>query len=108
MLKLGIIFAFAAVAEIAGCFLTFAVLRENKPFWLLIPAGLSLFTFAWLLSIPDGPAGRTYAAYGGIYIVAALIWIWKVEGVIPDKWDITGAVICLIGTAVIALGPRGL
>lgn len=106
-MKLGMIYMFAALAEITGCYLTFIVLREHKSAWLLIPAVFSLCAFAWLLSLPSGPAGRTYAAYGGIYVVAAVVWMWKAEGVLPDRWDLVGAAISIFGMGVIAFGPRG-
>jgi len=98
----------AAVAEIAGCFAFWAWLRLEKPMWWLIPGIASLILFAYLLTRVDTQfAGRAYAAYGGIYIVASLIWLWAIEGRMPDRWDVTGGAICLIGAAVILWGPRG-
>ncbi len=68
---------------------------------------VSLALFAWLLTfVESDAAGRAYAAYGGVYIVAPLGWIWAVEGLRPDRWDVTGAALCLLGAAVILLGPR--
>jgi small multidrug resistance family-3 protein len=97
----------AAVAEIAGCFTFWAWLRLGKPVWWLIPGTLSLLVFAYLLTLVDiAAAGRAYAAYGGIYIVSSLAWLWGIEGVRPDRWDLIGAVICLSGAAVIIAGPR--
>ena len=97
----------AAVAEIAGCFAFWAWLRLGKPAWWLAPGLLSLALFAWLLTLVESEAaGRAYAAYGGVYIVASLLWLWLAEGVRPDRWDIAGASICLIGAAVIIAGPR--
>jgi small multidrug resistance family-3 protein len=100
-------YAGAALAEIAGCFSFWAWLRLDKsPIWL-IPGVASLALFAYLLTLVDSDAaGRTYAAYGGVYIVASVLWLWIVEGSRPDRWDISGAVICLVGTAVILIGPR--
>lgn len=102
-----LIFVAAACAEIAGCFAFWAWLRlDRSPLWL-VPGSLSLLLFAYLLTLVDSEAaGRTYAAYGGIYIVASLIWLWAVEGLRPDRWDIAGATLCLIGAAVIIAGPR--
>jgi len=102
-----LIFVAAACAEIAGCFAFWAWLRlDRSPLWL-VPGSLSLLLFAYLLTLADSEAaGRTYAAYGGIYIVASLIWLWAVEGLRPDRWDIAGATLCLIGAAVIIAGPR--
>jgi len=97
----------AAVAEIAGCFSFWAWLRLGKSAWWLLPGMLSLAAFAYLLTLVDAEhAGRSYAAYGGIYIAAALGWLWLAEGVRPDRWDLIGAAICLVGTGVILFGPR--
>ncbi|MDQ0562180.1 small multidrug resistance family-3 protein [Rhizobium mesoamericanum] len=103
-----IIYAAAAVFEIAGCFAFWALLRRAKPIWWLIPGTASLALFAWLLTmIPSEAAGRTFAAYGGVYIVASLMWLWIVESRVPDRWDIGGAIVCLFGTAMILFAPRG-
>jgi small multidrug resistance family-3 protein len=102
-----VVYVVASLAEIAGCFAFWAWLRLGKsPFWLA-PGIVSLMLFAWLLTRVDSDAaGRAYAAYGGIYICASLVWLWAVEGVRPDRWDVSGAALCLIGTCVILLGPR--
>jgi small multidrug resistance family-3 protein len=102
-----LIYIGAALAEIAGCFAFWAWLRMGKsPLWLA-PGVVSLILFAWLLTRVDSDAaGRAYAAYGGIYICASLAWLWAVEGVRPDRWDVSGAALCLIGTCIILLGPR--
>jgi small multidrug resistance family-3 protein len=106
-MKTAAIYIGAALAEIAGCFAFWAWLRLDKPAWVLVPGLVSLALFAWLLTFADSSAaGRAYAAYGGVYICASLAWLWAAEGVRPDRWDVTGAVICLIGTAVILFGPR--
>ncbi|ACL61269.1 YnfA family protein [Methylobacterium nodulans] len=98
----------AALAEIAGCFAVWAWLRLGRsPLWLG-PGLASLALFAVLLTrVESGAAGRAYAAYGGVYIAASLVWLWGVEGQRPDRWDLGGAALCLAGTAVILLGPRG-
>jgi small multidrug resistance family-3 protein len=97
----------AAVLEIAGCFAFWAWLRMGRSAWWVAPGLLCLVGFAWLLTrIDTDHAGRAYAAYGGIYIACSLAWLWAVEGVRPDRWDLTGAAICTIGAAVILLGPR--
>jgi small multidrug resistance family-3 protein len=102
-------FAGAAVLEIAGCFAFWSWLRLDKPALWLVPGIIALAGFAWLLTIADSPfAGRAYAAYGGIYIAAALIWGWMIEGHKPDTWDLTGAALCLAGMAVILFAPRSL
>lgn len=102
-----IAFVGAALAEIAGCFAFWAWARLNaSPLWL-VPGLLSLIAFASLLTLVDTPAaGRAYAAYGGIYVVASLVWLRIVEGVEPDRWDVAGALLCLAGMGVILYGPR--
>jgi small multidrug resistance family-3 protein len=107
MPKTLIIYFAAALAEIGGCFSFWLWLREGRTGWWIAPGVVSLVIFAWLLTRVDtSAAGRAYAAYGGIYVCASLAWLWRVEGVVPDCWDIVGAGICLIGTAIILLGPR--
>lgn len=97
----------AALAEIAGCFAFWAWLRAGKSILWLIPGMASLALFAYLLTLAEvAAAGRAYAAYGGIYITASLGWLWLVEGVRPDRWDVTGSVMCLIGMAIILYGHR--
>ncbi|MEQ8393486.1 MAG: YnfA family protein [Thalassospira sp.] len=97
----------AAIAEIAGCFAFWAWLRSGKSALWIIPGIASLILFAWLLTRVDaGFAGRAYAAYGGIYIAASVFWLWAVERVMPDRWDLTGMAICLIGAGVILFAPR--
>jgi small multidrug resistance family-3 protein len=101
------IFALAAFAEIAGCFAFWAVLRLGKPVWWLLPGVLSLILFAYLLTRADAAfAGRAFAAYGGVYIAASLGWLWVVEGTRPDRWDLAGTAVCLLGAAVILFAPR--
>ena len=101
------IYLAAAVLEIAGCFAFWAWLRLDKPIWLLVPGISALALFASLLALTDtAHAGRAYAAYGGIYILSALCWLYLVEGVRPDRWDIAGASLCIVGAAIILWGPR--
>lgn len=101
------IYVAAALAEIGGCFAFWAWLRLGKSIWWLAPGVVSLVLFAYLLTlVPSDAAGRAYAAYGGVYIIASLVWLWAMEGVRPDRWDIAGAALCLIGAAVILFGPR--
>lgn len=107
VIKTAIIYIAAAFFEIAGCFSFWIWLREGKTGWWLAPGVVSLVLFAGLLTQLDtAAAGRAYAAYGGVYIVASLLWLLVVEDVRPDRWDILGALICLMGAAVILFGPR--
>ena len=100
-------YALAAIAEIAGCFAFWAWLKlDRSPLWL-IPGVASLALFAYLLTRVDSDAaGRAYAAYGGVYIAAAILWLWLVEQKAPDRWDLIGAAVCLSGAALILMGPR--
>ena len=105
-LQTGLIYALAALAEIAGCFSFWAWLRLDKSAWWVAPGMVSLAIFAWLLTLVDtSAAGRAFAAYGGVYIAASLIWLWSVEGARPDRWAIIGAAICLVGAGLILMGP---
>ena len=97
----------AALAAIAGCFAFWAWLRLDRSPWWLIPGVAALCLFAYLLTLVDAEhAGRTYAAYGGVYILSALGWLWIAEGVEPDRWDVIGVAICLVGASIILWGPR--
>jgi small multidrug resistance family-3 protein len=100
------LFVLTAVAEIAGCYLPYLWLRRGRSALLLVPAALSLAAFAWLLTLHPTAAGRTYAAYGGVYVATALVWLWIVDGVTPDRWDLIGVGVTLIGMAIIAFSPR--
>lgn len=108
LLQTAALFLLTAIAEIIGCYLPYLWLKKEGSAWLLIPAALALAAFAWLLTLhPTGAAGRTYAAYGGVYIGTALFWLWFVENQKPDRWDFLGVSFCLVGVALIVLGPRG-
>lgn len=100
------LFGLTALAEIVGCYLPWLWLNQRAPVWVLAPAALSLALFAWLLTLHPHAAGRVYAAYGGVYIATAVLWLWLIDGVRPDRWDVTGALIALAGVAVIYFGPR--
>lgn len=100
------LFVVTAFAEILGCYLPYLWLRKGSPTWVLLPAALALAAFAWLLTLHPTGAGRTYAAYGGVYVASAILWLWIVEGQRPDRWDIIGGAICIVGMAVIVLGHR--
>jgi small multidrug resistance family-3 protein len=101
------LFATTAVAEIIGCYLSYVWLRHGRPVWYLAPAASSLAAFAYLLAQHPTSAGRTYAAYGGVYVAMAVFWMWIMEGQKPDRWDLIGGAVSLCGMALIAFGPRG-
>lgn len=105
-LRITVLFAVTALAEIVGCYLTWLVFKQGKTWAWLWPAALALGLFAWLLTLHPSAAGRTYAAYGGMYIAVALVWLRVVDGVALTRWDVAGAVIALSGMAVIALQPQ--
>lgn len=101
------IYAVAAFCEIAGCFAFWAVMRQGAPPLWLAAGMVSLMIFAYALTkVEVDFAGRAYAVYGGVYIAASLLWLWGVEGKMPDRWDAIGAAICLAGAAVILYMPR--
>ncbi|MDX9843914.1 MAG: YnfA family protein [Aquabacterium sp.] len=106
LLRLTLLFALTALAEIVGCYLPWLVVKEGRSLWLLAPAAISLGLFAWLLTLHPSAAGRTYAAYGGMYIAVALLWLHWVDGVALTRWDALGAGLALMGMAVIALQPH--
>jgi len=94
-----------ALAEIIGCYLPWLWLRRAGSAWLLLPAAASLAAFSWLLTLHPAATGRVYAAYGGVYIGTALLWLWLIDGIRPTRWDALGMLACLIGMALIAFAP---
>lgn len=107
-LKTIMLFMVTAFAEILGCYWVYLCLREDKSLWLLLPAVISLAAFAWLLTLHPTAAGRVYAAYGGVYVFMAVVWLWLVDGIRPTQWDLIGAGIALVGMAIIMFAPRPL
>lgn len=106
-LKSSGLFVLTACAEILGCYGFFIVSKGRTTSAWLVPSMVSLAILAWLLTLhPILGAGRTYAAYGGVYVATAVLWMWRVERVNPDRWDLLGAFMCLLGMAIILLGPR--
>lgn len=102
-----LVYLCAAACEIAGCFAFWAYVRLGSSALWLLPGLVALIVFAWLLTlVPTDAAGRAFAAYGGVYIATSLLWLWRVEGVRPDRWDLIGAGLSLVGAAVILLSPR--
>lgn len=105
-LKTLALFLVTAVAEIVGCYLPWLWLKQGKSILLLVPAALSLALFAWLLSLHPTAAGRTYAAYGGVYIFVAILWLWSVDGIRPTAWDLVGSAVAMLGMAIIMFAPK--
>lgn len=104
MIKTLFLFIITALAEIIGCWLPYLWLRQGKSVWLLLPAGVSLAIFAYLLTLHPTASGRIYASYGGIYITIALIWLRFVDGVMFKPTDYLGMALCFAGATVIMLG----
>ena len=104
VLKTFALFLLTAIAEIVGCYLPYIWLRKNGSPWLLLPAAASLALFAWLLTLHPTASGRVYAAYGGVYVSVALLWLWRVDRVTVTGWDVVGVAIVLIGMGVIVWG----
>lgn len=106
LLKTFALFVVTAVAEIVGCYLPYLWLKQDRSAWLLLPAAVSLALFAWLLSLHPTAAGRVYAAYGGVYIGVAIVWLMLVDKVRPTPTDWVGVAVSLAGMAIIMFGPR--
>ncbi|MGJ3237824.1 MAG: YnfA family protein [Anaerolineae bacterium] len=100
------LFMLTALAEITGSYLVYSVVKQDRSVWLLVPAIIAIALFLWLLTLHPGAAGRTYAAYGGVYIAVAFFWLRFVEGYQPNAWEITGVLISLIGMTIIVLAPQ--
>lgn len=105
-IKTFFLFVVTAVAEIVGCYLPYLWLKQDRSAWLLVPAAASLALFAWLLSLHPTAAGRVYAAYGGVYISVAIVWLMLVDKVRPTATDWVGVTVSLAGMAIIMFGPR--
>ena len=100
------LFLATALAEILGCYLPWLWLKKGGSVWLLLPAAVSLAAFAWLLTLHEAASGRVYAAYGGMYISVAILWLWTVDGIRPSAWDVAGVVVTLAGMSIIAFQPK--
>ena len=105
-LKTTALFIVTALAEIVGCYLPYLWLNKGAPMWVLAPAAASLALFVWLLTLHPAAAGRVYAAYGGVYVTVAILWLWAVDGIRPTAWDLTGASVAIIGMAILMFAPR--
>ncbi|CAN5852012.1 YnfA family protein [soil metagenome] len=101
-----LLFIATALAEIVGCYLPWLWLKQDKSIWLVVPAAMSLALFAWLLTLHGAASGRVYAAYGGVYIGVAIVWLWAVDGIRPTQWDWAGSAVALAGMAIISFQPK--
>lgn len=101
-----LLYVATALAEIVGCYLPYLWLKQDRTAWLLLPAAISLAVFVWLLTLHEAAAGRVYAAYGGVYVGTAIMWLWAVDGIRPTPWDAAGVTIGLAGMSLIAFQPR--
>lgn len=104
LLATTLLFIGTAIAEIVGCYLPYLWLKKGASAWLLLPAAVSLALFVWLLSLHPTAAGRVYAAYGGVYVGVAILWLWMVDGVRPSAWDVTGVCVSLAGMVIVIAG----
>ena len=107
LLQTTALFVATALAEIIGCYLPWLWMKDRAPAWVLLPAAASLVAFVWLLALHPTAAGRVYAAYGGVYVCVAVLWLWVVDGERPHLWDVTGVAVALAGMAIIMFAPRG-
>lgn len=102
------LFLITAIAELLGCYFPYLILNQGRSAWLWLPTAISLMLFVWLLTLHPAASGKIYAAYGGVYIFTALLWLRFVDQVILTRWDVLGGVIVLIGAIIIILQPQGL
>jgi small multidrug resistance family-3 protein len=105
-LKTLALFIATAIAEIVGCYLPYLWLKKDASIWLLVPAAASLVLFVLLLTLHPAAAGRVYAAYGGVYVSVAILWLWIVDAVRPTSYDWLGVAVCLMGMGIIMFAPR--
>ncbi|KGT46194.1 MULTISPECIES: YnfA family protein [Acinetobacter] len=102
------LFLITAVMEILGCYFPYLILNQGKSHWFWLPTALSLAVFVWLLTLHPAASGRIYAAYGGIYIFTALMWLRFVDQVSLSRWDLLGGLVVILGALIIILQPQGL
>ncbi|ALH96121.1 YnfA family protein [Acinetobacter equi] len=102
------LFFITAITEILGCYFPYLILNQGKSHWFWVPTALSLMAFVWLLTLHPAASGRIYAAYGGIYIFTALLWLKYVDQIALSKWDLMGGAIVILGALLIILQPQGL
>ncbi len=101
-----LLFVLAGLCEIGGGYMIWLWLRENKPWWFGAIGAIILIIYGVVATWQSANFGRVSAAYGGIFIIMAILWGWKVDGFIPDRYDIIGGIVALIGMAIIMYAPR--
>jgi len=106
LLKSFAIFILAGLCEIGGGYLIWLPVKEGKPWWYAVAGAIILALYGVVATWQTANFGRVYAAYGGIFIVMALLWAWKIDGFKPDKYDVIGALVALIGACIIIYMPR--
>ena len=106
ILKTILLFSITAILEILGCYLSYLYLKQGRSAWLLLPATICLALFAYLLTLHPTAAGRVYAAYAGVYMATAVMWLWWIDGIPPSHSDMLGAIVCLLGMAIIMFGSH--
>ncbi|MEQ0923910.1 YnfA family protein [Acinetobacter schindleri] len=102
------LFLVTAVMEILGCYFPYLILNQGRSHWLWIPTALALAAFVWLLTLHPAASGRIYAAYGGIYIFTALMWLHLVDQISLSRWDLLGGAVVIFGALIIIMQPQGL
>ena len=102
------LFLLTALMEILGCYFPYLILNQAKSHWLWVPTALALAVFVWLLTLHPAASGRIYAAYGGIYIFSALMWLRFVDQISLSRWDLLGGIVVILGALIIILQPQGL
>ncbi len=107
LLKASALFLLAALCEISGAYLIWQWRNSGKPAWLALGGVLALFLYGLIQTAQTFSFGRAFAAYGGIFIAAAVLWGWGIDKRVPDHWDWLGVAVCLIGAGVILWAPRG-
>ena len=106
ILQTVVVFILAGLCEIGGGYLVWQWLRDGKSWWVGAVGGIVLMLYGVVATLQTENFGRVYAAYGGSFIMMAILWGWKVDGVVPDKYDIVGGVVALLGMGIILFAPR--
>lgn len=102
-----ILFILAGLCEIGGGYLVWLYLREGRSFWVALIGAVVLILYGVIPTFQPAHFGRVYAAYGGVFVVLSILWGWKIDGISPDRYDLIGGLICIIGVFVIMYWPRG-